>query len=401
MLALVLALVAGCATGSAVRSADRAASKGDWDSAVAFYRQALGRAPSRADLKIKLERATRAAASEHVKRARQLEAQEQLSGALAEYRLAADLDPTASLAVTKSMEIERKLRQQAEAARPPGRLDALRQQAAQSSPIPRLDPRTPLRTMHFTNSAIRDILRTISDLTGINVTYDQGLDAALSRPYSMDIQEQSVEEVLLQVLQANALTFKIQNPRTIFVYQDNPQQRQKYEDQYVQTFFLSHANPTDLQTQLNALLTGTNIAVRPAFSPNKDNNSLTVKATAPVLAVISNFVNSMDRPVPEVLVEAEILEVDRGYVKQLGLDLNQWALGLAFSPEVSPASGAGTIPPANPGAYNLNTISRGVSANDFYMTSPGAMVRRGGCRSLRRRSEERCRFRARCPRRPR
>lgn len=375
MLAIAVALVAGCATGAAVRNADRAASKGDWDTAVSFYRQALGRAPSRADLKIKLERATRNAAADHVRRARQLEAQEQLSGALAEYKLAADLDPSASLAVTKSVELERKLRQQAEAARPQGRIDSLRQQAAQVSPIPRLDPRTPLRAMHFTNSSIRDILRTIGDLTGINVQYDQGLDAALSRPYSMDLQEQSVEEVLLQVLQANALTFKIQNPRTIFVYQDNPQQRQKYEDQYVQTFFLSHANPTDLQTQLNALLNGTNIAVRPAFSPNKDNNSLTVKATAPVLAVISNFVNSMDRPVPEVFIEAEILEVDRSYTKQLGLDLNQWALGLAFSPEVSPATGTGSIPPATPGSYNLNTISRGVSANDFYLTSPGAMIR--------------------------
>lgn len=375
MLALALALVAGCATGSAVRNADRAASKGDWDTAVSFYRQALGRAPSRADLKIKLERATRNAAADHVRRARQLEAQDQLSGALAEYKLAADLDPSASLAVTKSIELERKIRQQAEASRPQGRLDSLRQQAAQGSPIPRLDPRTPLRAMHFTNASVRDILRTIGELTGINVTYDQNLDASLSRPYSMDIQEQSVEEVLLQVLQANALTFKIQNPRTIFVYQDNPQQRQKYEDQFVQTFFLSHANPTDLQTQLNALLQSANIAVRPAFSPNKDNNSLTVKATAPVLAVITNFVNSMDRPVPEVFIEAEILEVDRSYTKQLGLDLNQWALGLAFSPEVSPASGTGTIPPANPGPYNLNTISRGVSANDFYLTSPGAMIR--------------------------
>ncbi|MEO8483377.1 MAG: secretin N-terminal domain-containing protein [Acidobacteriota bacterium] len=375
MFALVLALVAGCATGSAVRNADRAASKGDWDTAVSFYRQALGRAPSRADLKIKLERATRNAAAEHVRRARQLETQDQLSGALAEYRLAADLDPSASVAVTKSMELERKIRQQAEASRPQGRLDTLRQQAAQGSPIPRLDPRAPVPAMHFTNSSIRDILRTIGELTGINIMYDQGLDASLSRPYSMDIQQQSIEEILLQVLQANALTFKIQNPRTIFVYQDNPQNRQKYEDQYVQTFFLSHANPSDLQTQLNALIGNAAIAVRPAFSPNKDNNSLTVKATAPVLAVISNFVNSMDRPVPEVFIEAEILEVDRSYTKQLGLDLNQWALGLAFSPEVSPAAGTGSIPMANPGAYNLNTISRGVSANDFYLTSPGAMIR--------------------------
>ena len=42
---------------------------------------------------------------------------------------------------------------------------------------------------------------------------------------------------------------------------------------------------------------------------------------------------------------------------------------------MAPAVAAGTIPPPNPPAFNLNTISRGVSANDFYATTPGAMIK--------------------------
>src|SRR5690606_29056955 len=96
--------------------------------------------------------------------------------------------------------------------------------------------------------------------------------------------------------------------------------------------------------------------------------SITVKATASVLGVVDRFLRSNDRALPEVLIEAEILEVDRAYLRQLGLDLNQWALGLLFSPEAAPTED-GTAP------FNLNTISRGVSAADFYMTTPSALIR--------------------------
>ncbi len=348
---------------------------GDWDSAVAFYRQALEKDPTRPDVKIKLERAMQQGAAEHVRRARQLEAQEQLPGAVAEYRLAAEIDPASTAALTKALELERKMRAQAEAARPPASIDALRQQAAQSSPIPHLDPRTPLRKMTFTNAAVRDILRAIADNTGINIQYDQGLDAALSRPFTFDVQETSLEEVLLQVLESNQLTFKIQSPRSILVYQDTQAKRQQYEAQYIQTFYLSNAAPEDIQTALNQLLGNVQIAIRPQITIVKGSNAVSVKATAPVLAIIDRLVRSIDRPAPEVFIEAEILEVDRNFVRQVGLDLNQWAIGMSFSPEVAPDNTtAGTFPPPVPPQYSLGSINHGVNARAFYLTTPSAMI---------------------------
>ena len=83
----VMAVVSACATGSALHNAQKAADHGDWDSAVAYYREALNSDPSRVDIKVALERAMRTASGEHLKRAKQLEEQDQLSGAAAEYRL--------------------------------------------------------------------------------------------------------------------------------------------------------------------------------------------------------------------------------------------------------------------------------------------------------------------------
>jgi general secretion pathway protein D len=371
---LAVALLVGCATGNAVRSGDTAVSEGDWDSAVTFYRAALGENPDRTDLKIKLERATRMAAAEHVTRARQLEEQDQLPGAVAEYRLAADLDPSNVLAGQKAGELEARIRERVEAARPRTPVDALRDQGAQTSTIPRLDPRAVVAELRFPNASVRDILVTISKLTGINVNYDQGLDAALSRPYPIDVQQTPLEEVLNQILQANNLTFKVQNSRTIFVYQDTIANRTRYEDQYIQTFYLSSANAQQMLAQINQLIGATQMAVRPVVTANEATNTLSVKATAPVLQVIDSFLKANDRSVPEVMIEAEILEVDRAFLRQMGLDLSQWALGFTFSPEVSPGNTPGVFPPTSPPPFNLNTISRGISAADFYMTSPTALI---------------------------
>ncbi len=369
-----LAVLSACATGKAMHSAQAAADRGDWDSAVAYYRQALNSDPSRIDIKVALERTMRTASAEHLKRAKAFESQDQLSGAAAEYRLAADLDPGNTLALTKALEIEKKIRDQIEASRPRPRIEDLRQQA-QTSPIPRLDPRVHV-TLNFTNTAVRDILSTIAGQAGINITYDQTPIPTLNSPYSINLQDATLEDAFNQVMTANTITYKVQGPRSIFVYADTAGNRQKYEDQFVQTFYLSNADPAEI-VQIVTQVIGTQggPAVRPLIFPNKTANAVEVKATAPVMQIIASIIAANDKPRAEVMIDVEILEVDRTRAKDLGLDLTNYALGFSFSPEVAPPNTAGTFPPGTPPPFNLNTISRGVSPADFYMTVPSAQIK--------------------------
>jgi type II secretory pathway component GspD/PulD (secretin) len=370
----LLLLGEACATGRAVSKGREAAKRNDWDTAVAYFREAQQNDPGRVDVKIALERATREAAAGHIQRARTLESQDQLSGALAEYRLAADLVPSNTLAISKALELERKIQAQVEASRPKPRFEEMRQQAVQTSPVPRLDPRTRVPLFNYPNAAVRDILSAISAVTNINFTYDQGLEGQLSRPYSINVQDVPLEEVLNQILQANTMTFKVLNQKTIFIYLDNPTNRQKYEDQYTQTFYLSHADIQEMVQIINTMLT-TGPAVRPVVTQNKSTNSIVVRATAPVMGVIEQIITANDKPRAEISIDVEILEVSRTRVKQMGLDLSNWALGFTFSPELAPPNTAGVFPPGQPPPFNLNTISRGVSTGDFYMTVPSAVIK--------------------------
>src|SRR5690242_2524618 len=91
LLGVGLAIASSCATGQAIRAGDAAARRGDWDTAVARYREAVAHNPNKMEVQISLRQAMASATAAHVARAQALEAQDQLPGAEAEYRLASDI----------------------------------------------------------------------------------------------------------------------------------------------------------------------------------------------------------------------------------------------------------------------------------------------------------------------
>src|SRR6478672_13697129 len=125
-LALAAAMASGCATGRAYMRGNDAAKAGDWDAAVGYYREAEKNSPNRVDVRVALQRAVQTASSAHMLRANQLEAQNQLPGALSEYRLASDIDPGNVMAAAKSAELDRRIRQQIEDSRPKSPMDTMR-----------------------------------------------------------------------------------------------------------------------------------------------------------------------------------------------------------------------------------------------------------------------------------
>jgi general secretion pathway protein D len=373
-MAATCVLIGACASSGARGMANQAALRGDWDAAVAYYREAVQEDPKALELKIQLERAMREAASLHMTRAKKLEEQDQLAGAAAEYRQAVEYDPSNSLALSRALLLERRMRDLAEASRPRTRMDEMRQQATQTSPIPRLDPRTPLPALSFNNSAVRDILNSIGQATGIDVTYDQGIEGTISRPYSINTTDVPLESVLNQIMTMFTLTFKVLDSRKIFVYQDNAGNRNKYEDLYQQTFYLSHGDVAEVSQILNQMLS-TSTTNRPVVTQHKSLNAINVRASAPMMGLIKNIIDTADKPKAEILVDVTILEVSRTRLKDLGIDLSSYAIGLAFSPETRPTTvdgQRGFITPPPP--INASSLS-GFARSSLYMTFPTAVIR--------------------------
>jgi general secretion pathway protein D len=368
-LVLAIALLTGCAAGRAFRRGEGRARVGDWDAAVTYYRTAVQADPGRAEYRIALERAMLNASRVHFDNARALEAKDQLDAALLEYRRTVEFDPGNTQALDRVVQLERIIRDRIEASRPKPAIAQLREQARQTSATPLLNPasRAPL-DIRFTQASLRDILTFISNATGINVIYDASFN---DRQVTVQLTG-SIEQALNTLLSSNALFYTVLDERTIVVAQDSAPNRLKYERQVALTIPLSYVDATELSAMLTAITrTTTGVTIPPVIVPNKTNNSITVRATEPVVAVIRELVLTNDKPRAEITLDVEILEVSRSRTKELGLNLSLNQIGGVFSPEkVPPATGTTDTQP-----FNVNTVSQGISTADFYLTVPQAIVK--------------------------
>ena len=365
MVALAAVTAAGCATGRAFARGEAAGRAGDWEAAVGFYRQALEDDPDRPDYKIALERAMVAAAAMYADRGRQFEEANQLEEALRAYRKAQEFEPSNRQLSARAAQIERTLRERIEAAQPKSDIDKLREQARRGTAEPVLSPTNPEPLIvNFVNTSLRDILTFVGNYSGINVTFDRDFQ---DRSITLKLEGVSLLEALQQIMIANQLFYRVLNERTIIVAADSTQKRTQYEEQVIRTFFVSHADATELSQLLISILRVAGMAIQPQIQPNKTSNTVTIRSTAAVMQIAERVIEANDKPRAEVSVDVSIMEVSRERAKRYGLDLGSYSAALQFSPEGAPSD------TARP--FNLNTISQGVSAADFYLSVPSAVVR--------------------------
>lgn len=391
-------LASGCAASKAFRQGEGAVRSGNLDEAVAAYRRAVQADPRNPNYAIALQRTMVAASRAHLDRAKEFEDRDQLEAALGEYRLASEYDPSNRTVIVKVATLDQTIRQRIEASRPRPAIEQLRAQARAASPEPILNPasREPLK-LSFPNAQVRDVLGFIANVTGINITYDR--DIADGRPISIQLDGVTLEQALNQIMTMAALSYKVVNPQSIFVFPDTSQKHLLYDEQVVRTFYISNADPTELSQTLSQLIRIPGIAVQPMIAVNKTSNTITVRATSPVMQILDQVIQQNDKPRAEIIVDVSILEVDRTRTKSYGLNLTEYAVGSIFSPVVSPGAVTTTTPGTGTGTgtgtttttgtgqsttpsgvtspppFNLNTISRGVSTADFYLAVPAAIVR--------------------------
>jgi general secretion pathway protein D len=391
-----LVLAAGCAASQAFRNGNASMKAGDLDQAVAYFRTASQASPDNANYKIALQRAMLAASRAHFDKARDFEEKNQLEAARGEYQLAAEYDPSNRQAAAKVTALDQTIRARIEAARPRPPIEQLRERARAATAEPLLSPtsRDPLR-MTFNNVNIRDVLTALGGAAGITIVYDPQVPTT---PVSANIDGLTFEQAMQQIMTVNSLAYKVQTERSILVFPDSAQKHAQYDEQVLQTFYVSNADVTELTQLLTSLVRLPTLPVQPTIQFNKTANTITVRAPASIVQIIGRIIDQNDKARAEIMFDIEILEVNRTRAKQYGLNLSEYAIGGILSPEVSPngttiSGGTGTTPGGgttttvtagkstppsgvqSPPPFNLNTISKGFTTSDFYLAVPTALVR--------------------------
>ena len=315
-LVLCVALVSGgCAASSARRAAQLAESQQDFDRAVVEYTKLLQQKPNDRTARVALEQARLRAAQAHFTTARRLASLGKFEEALLEYQLAGELNPTSSDVQEEMRAVRGQLRTKiAVAENGKTQLETLIAQSLQA-PLPGESLPSDVSlpdTLMFRDASARVVYLAIGQYGNLNIVFDPTFR---DQPITVDLRKATLTEALDSLSSATRNFWRSSGQRTVMVVPDTPAKRREYEEEIVQTFYLSNADLKETIDILRIVVDARRIA------PLSATNAITIKDTPERISAAGRIISAIDKARPEVIIDVELLEVDRTRLKEYGLQI--------------------------------------------------------------------------------
>jgi general secretion pathway protein D len=349
----------------------------NYEQAYDDYKQAYDLKPKDLLYRTAFERLRFLAAASHVHRGQLLREAGKPEEALAEFKKAAEVDPSSSIA---QQEIRRTQRMMEEAKSPVPRAAGRPSSALQKRIENAAGPAelAAISNVPITLKATEDTKRlyeTVGKLAGINVLFDPDYT---SRRIAIELNGVSLEEAL-EIISLESKTFwRTVTPNTIFVAADNPAKRKEIEQSVIKTFYMSNlSQTTELQEVVNTLRMILEIS---KIQPLPSQSAIVVRGTPDQIALAGKLVDDLDKAKPEVIVDLAIMQVSRDKIRNLGIN-PPTSVSVALQNNInttttSTNTNGTTTNPTNSTSgtsnqVNLNRLGN-LNATDFTVTIPAA-----------------------------
>ena len=312
-----LALVSGCATGAGpgLRAGERAETARNYDLAVVEYTKALRANPDDDNARLALERAKLRASQEHAFRARTLAGAERYEEALGEYQLASELNPSDALVEEALRDVRQKLRTKIAVTRNgKTELESLIERS-RLLPPPGLDLPADAKlpdSLVFSSASSRNVFRSIAQFAGLNVVFDPGFRDEI---INADLRKMTLADALTSVTASTRTFYRVSAQRTITIIPDTAAKRREYEESVVQTLYLSNADMKEVIDLLRIVVDVRQVTGMTAI------NAVALQDTPEHIAAAARLITAIDKARPEVVIDVELLEVDRTRLREFGLQI--------------------------------------------------------------------------------
>jgi len=186
-------------------------------------------------------------------------------------------------------------------------------------------------SLDFQGADLRAVLRTFSEISGLNLVIDPSIQGTVD----VALRDVPWDQALDIILRANKLGYVVDGtivriaPLTVLA--DEEAQRRKLSDEQalagelrVLTRSLSYAKAEDLRQ----LLTQTVLSQRGQIQFDSRTNTLIINDLADRLERASALITTLDRPEPQVEIEARIVQTTRDFARNIGV---QWGIGARAS----------------------------------------------------------------------
>ncbi|RPJ84432.1 MAG: hypothetical protein EHM13_04320 [Acidobacteria bacterium] len=314
-LAALVLVLAACAAGQALRRGQDAERRQDFDQAIAEYTKVLRADPDNADARLALQRAKLRAADHHFGRGRRFAAAGRLEEALVEFQIASELNPASSDIETALAETRNQARARVAVSRE-GRteletlIDRTRELPAPGQELPR-DLKLPT-SLVFREASSRDVFTALARFADVNIVFDPAFREA---PVTIDLRNSTFEDALAAVTASTRNFYRVTAPRAVTIIPDNPAKRREYEEEVVRTFYLSNA---DLKETIDLLRMVVDLR---RLGPISATNAVSIKDTPERIQAAARLLSAIDKARPEVVIDVEVLEVDRTRLLEYGIQI--------------------------------------------------------------------------------
>ncbi len=385
---LLLIVLGGCSASPAFLAGEDLYRQGRYDEAVKEYTLALARNPDSYEYQLRLQSARDRASQAHLERGRKYAAQDQLPEAATALRLALELAPSLQAAQAELTKVEQllegqKLIEEAEGfyrARKFQQAKANLQKALQVRPN---DPRAtdllakvrqqpvvmmdgfeleitsekPI-TLKFKDANIRDVFNILSKLSGVNFIFDEDMR---TQNVSVFLEEGTFPQALELLLKMNNLGKKVLNSKNIIIYPRTKDKDKKYDDQVIQTFYLSNIDAKKAVNMLRTMLQLRKIYV------HEELNALVIRDTPDTIKLAQQIIESADRADSEVVFDLELIEVNHADTLQFGPKLSSYSVALGMGQLTTSTTGTNTTT-----APTFTNLTRGLSSLETFYSLPTA-----------------------------
>ncbi len=342
-----LLLLVACAT--PIERAEKFAAQDEWMRAVLEYRKAYGKTPENIEYKSRLKQTELKAADYYYQRGLKLIEQGNIDAAIEQFQQGLAAMPEHSkLQQAMNDALSRKeaatLYQEGTTYREAGKLEDAKQQYQKAMKIYPdhkdaakalaevqkedaektagkfvLSSKAPI-TLNFRQTDMRTAFEFIAKSFGVNVIFDEGIKAQSVTLFAKDV---TFEQSLNLMLTTTKTFYKRIGPNSILVAPDTKEKRGQYEDYVVRTFSLNTVRAKEMAEILKGMLVIKKIVV------NEQLNSILIRDTEDVIKLAERLIENNDRRPAEILLEVEILEVNRTKAERLGLDFGTYQIAAA------------------------------------------------------------------------
>jgi general secretion pathway protein D len=167
-------------------------------------------------------------------------------------------------------------------------------------------------TLQFRDANLKMVLDAISRATGVNILLDKDVKSDIK--VTIFVKDSPVEETLDLILLQNQLEKRVLGTNSVLIYPATAAKSKDYQELKVRQFVLVNADPKQVQSMLKTIL-----RVRDIYVDEK-TNTIIIRDTNSVVRLAEKLVASIDLPESEVMLEVQLLDLDRKKTLDLGVN---------------------------------------------------------------------------------